>query len=403
MEFEKHIELNISNIISNKKSITYDYFDTLFGKYELKKQYKISSILEKNNIEILDDCDNTVEMKESSVNETEVILDEEFILAEIKNKISDDKVSNSEIEEIFSYLEINEIEKVKKILQNNGYKIVEYREKNNFNLLRYYSLEEEKALENLKNEKLIEEYQLGNKKMLEILFKKNIRLIYKYISKSEVNYLLDEKDLVQEAFFGFKQSIEKFDLSKNNQFSTYSTWWIKQSINRAIEDKGNIIRIPVHAQEKIKKIFKLTTQEKKINIKKIAAKLKLPEKNIIDYLSIIRNLYRVTSLNSPLKNHEVGENEIIDFCVSPQKNAEDQLLEKELKDAIFRVLKTLKPREQLIIEERFGLNNGEVLTLSAIAKKEKVTRERIRQIEVEALKKLKHPSRRKELKKYLIK
>lgn len=232
----------------------------------------------------------------------------------------------------------------------------------------------------------------------------NIRLIAKYAYKYSAKSSLEYDDLVNEGVFGMIQAIENFDINRNNEFSTYAVYWIKQRVRRAIQDKGNIIRLPVHLHEQMEKLIRL---ENKYAI----MGLDIDEEEICKALDIpIEKYYELkrlnnTFLNLPSLNSLVGdekESELIEFIPADEEESlEDIIIKKELSKEIDLVLSTLKPREEDVIRQRFGFDNGEEKTLEQVGKNLGVTRERIRQIETKAIKKLRHPIRSKRLRAYL--
>ena len=380
MYFQEKLEELVSKAKSGKNVVEYSEIVPFFAGIELtdEKYEVINQTLENNGIDILKITDD---------DEADLIIPEEE-LDEIEKFVDPDEIIEFDVEGITG------IENIEALVPD-GISIDDP--------VRMYLKEIGKipllmADEEIELAKRMEEGDIEAKKKLA---ESNLRLVVS-VAKKYVGRGMLLLDLIQEGNLGLIKAVDKFDYRKGYKFSTYATWWIRQAITRAIADQARTIRIPVHMVETINRLIRVSRQMmqelgREPYPEEIAEKMSLPVERVRDIMKISQE---PVSFETPIGEEE--DSHLGDFIPDDHiKTPEDAATYTLLREQLAEVLDTLSDREKTVLELRFGLTDGRTRTLEEVGKEFNVTRERIRQIEAKALRKLKHPSRSKKLKDYL--
>ena len=345
----------------------------------------------KNNMDLLDDAEEQMD-DESSLDDIDVAVDsapleETSTMAELD--IEPNLEDIDEIEKDMLFQDMKDMSFVENLNVDDPVKMF-LKEIGKIRLLTYEE-------ENILAERMLK----GDKEAKKQLIESNLRLVVS-IAKKYIGRGMHFLDLIQEGKLGLIKAVDKFDQSKGYKFSTYATWWIRQAITRAIADQARTIRIPVHMVETINKLIRtsrhlLQTLGREPTPEEIAAELEMPVERVREVLKVAQD---PISLETPVG--EEDESNLGNFipdedAPSPSEQAADVLLREHIEE----VMQTLTPREAKVLKLRFGLQDGRMRTLEEVGKEFDVTRERIRQIEAKALRKLRHPSRSKRLKDFM--
>ena len=358
--------LSMAQPYVENSSITYEQFDSIYDMLSQKEQYTVSEILYRNGINLVDREEQT---------------DEDAYILETDEQLEDDT------------------EEFQILYDDRLFKDSHYPEDGENNLVINRNIKQS-------NEILCTLIQQGNKQAVQDLCVKNKKLVDKYVIAYQKKYgnRLDFDDLEQVGFMGLIKAAKKFEIRQGNAFSTYAVWWIKQTISREIMDNGYVIRIPVHMMERISKVARAESLYIGLSIgdriKKISEELSMTEEAVEECLILRKNYLSYASLDAPIGDEEGAE--LGDMV--PEEDVlsvEDIVTDRDLRYRLENVLSTLTHREELVLRHRFGFDDSRARTLEEVGTQYNVTRERVRQIESKALRKLRHPSRANKVRDYL--
>jgi RNA polymerase primary sigma factor len=378
-EFEKRLQLLVTLAKKNKNVLEQKQIDDAFSDMDLDndQEEQVNTFLEQKNIVVNmpeddDVVDIDVELDEDAPSDEDLVTEEE----------DNEKNLDLDIDAVADSINIED--PVRMYLKEIG-KVSLLTADEEVTLAKTMESKDEKAAKEAKQR----------------LAEANLRLVVS-IAKRYVGRGMLFLDLIQEGNLGLIKAVEKFDYRKGFKFSTYATWWIRQAITRAIADQARTIRIPVHMVETINKLVRVSRQllqqlGREPSPEEIAKEMNIPVERVREIIKISQE---PVSLETPIGEEEdshLGDFIQDDNVPVPADAAAFSLLQDQLQE----VLNTLTPREQKVLRLRFGLDDGRARTLEEVGKEFNVTRERIRQIEAKALRKLRHPSRSRKLKDYL--
>lgn len=243
--------------------------------------------------------------------------------------------------------------------------------------------------------------ECGDSEARSRMIESNLKLVVS-VARKYTNRGLAFLDLVQEGSIGLQKAVDKYDWRKGNRFSTYATWWIQQSISRAIADQSRTIRLPIHASETLARLNRIKGQYYKENgceptVNELSELMGIPASKAVELLNMVQDPISLDMTIGDDEDNDIADHVADKFAIDPEK----MVIETEMREQIDKLLDTLTPKEKKVIQLRFGFVGGRIHTLEEVGKEFKVTRERVRQVEAKALRKLRHPTRMAKLQAYI--
>lgn len=334
-------------------------------------------------------------------------MNEKFVIDIVRKKLlnSKNEIDISDYHNIVKYFDEKEKSEFLNILKKNGIKIVS-KTNEKYNLHKKEKPLPQKEKITMSNEQLCTLYKKGEEMALDFLWVKNEALVKSIVNRYSSKYktILDNEDLEQSCFLGFKRAVEKFDITKNVKFSTYLIWWLKQIIYRTINDTGTLIRIPVHRWQEILKVKRYINKYNYCSLNEVVDIISKNEnydkKKVEELITLGINIINPNSLDILIGEEDEGDYYEI-LVDKSQVTVEDRIIEKNMKDQVNICLDCLTEKERDVIKRRFGFYDNKIYTLEEIGRDYGVTRERIRQIESKAMGKLKKKGYAKRLNVFL--
>lgn len=330
------------------------------------------------------------------------MIDEKYVLEQVNPYLNTlNEISYEEFDELFTGMSVEELCEIKNILSRNHINYVETKANNTHKTSftnKHRSRKEIKLMEKISNEQLCVMYQNGDNDAQDILIKKNKRFICKIALRELKKFKginIEIEDVYNDGVLGLLEAMRRFEINRRNKFLTYAEFWIRQKITRSIIETGYLVRLPVHVFEKLKKIYTCRKNHPNADLKSLCEILEIEkgltmnEKELENSIFLSEQYMNIFSLNEVVGTSDNPDSELIDYVAGNTRSAEEAATYRICQNDINNLLSGFKEREALVIQKRFGLNNGYEMTLEEIGEEFNVTRERIRQIEAKVMGKLK--------------